>query len=185
MANKFPIFKYQRHFAKVLQYAPGLLGNHALNFFNDRFREQGWLGYRFEKWKARKNDGKRKGRAILIDRARLKRGNRIVSNSGGQVVLGNDTPYAKAHNDGFKGVVNVKAHSRNRYSKTKIGTGKYTKNGKERTKTISNISGGVSVKAHTKRMNLPQRKFMGASPYLSAQLQRLLMAEFKKVNRSL
>lgn len=179
MANIFNIRKTEAHFKRVLQYAPGILGNEAVNFFTDSFRNQGWLGNRFEPWRKRRSK-KGTGRSILVQTGRLRRATRITSNSGGIVRIGNDTPYAKAHNEGFRGQVNVKAHTRNKYTKTKIGSGKLTKKGKERMKTINTLSGTIDVKAHTKRMNLPERRFMGESQYLTTRLKRILQAELNK-----
>lgn len=180
MPKNFNIKQIEQHFENVLRYAPAMLGNEAVNFFTDRFNAQGWQGDRFEAWKRRKKEGKRKGRAILIDTGRLRRSIRITSISGPQVTIGTDVPYAKAHNDGFRGVVNVKPFTRNRYKKVHVATGKFTKAGKERMKTVHQISGSTQVKAFTRRMNLPQRKFMGNSPYLTARLNRLLKAELMK-----
>jgi len=179
MAKSFNLRKVEAHFKRALQYLPGMLGNEAVNFFTDSFRSQGWLGNRFELWKKRRSK-KGVGRSILIKSGRLKRATRITSNSGGVVKIGNDTPYARAHNEGFRGQVNVKAHTRNIYTKTKIVTGKLTKRGKERMKTINTISGIIEVKAHTKRMNFPIRKFMGESPYLTLRVKRISQAELNK-----
>lgn len=184
MVNAFNLRRYEAHFKRVVLYAPAMLGNEAVNFFTDSFRRQGWLGDRFTPWQKRKNDGRRKGRAILIDRGRLRRGNRIVSNSGGVVIIGNDAPYAKAHNDGLRGTVTqtVRQHTRKSLSK-KIAIIK-TRSLKNRT----NISfgkyqtGDHVVRSHTRtmRLNLPQRRFMGNSPYLTTRLSRILNAEFNK-----
>lgn len=179
MAKSFDIRKTEAHFKRVLLYAPGMLGNEAVNFFNNSFRMQGWLGNSFTPWRKRRSR-KRSRRAILVDTGRLRRGTRITSNTGGVVRIGNDTPYARAHNEGFRGVANVRAHNRNVYSKTKVGTGKLTKKGKERMKTVSTNSGTTQVKAHTRKMNIPQRQFMGESPYLTTKLKRILQAELMK-----
>lgn len=179
MAKSFNLSRTEAHFKRVLMYAPGMLGNEAVNFFTNSFRLQGWLGNRLQPWRKRRSRI-RAGRAILVKSGRLRRGIRIVSISQGVVRIGNDVPYAKAHNEGYRGVVSVKAHSRGRYTKTKVGTGTYTPRGKERTKTVTTRTGQIAVKAHTRRINLPRRQFMGNSPYLTAQLKRRLQAELIK-----
>lgn len=179
MAKSFNLRATEAHFKRVLLYAPGMLGNEAVNFFNNSFRLQGWLGTRFDPWRRRRSR-KQAGRAVLIKTGRLRRGTRIVSNSAGVVRIGNDVPYARAHNEGFRGTVSVSAHKRGLYKKTRVGTGRLTKKGKERMKTVSSRSGDVTVKAHTRRMNLPRRQFMGHSPYLTARLKRILQAELNK-----
>lgn len=180
MPKVFNLTAVESHFKQVLRYAPGMLGNEAVNFFTDSFRSQGWLGNRFEPWKRRRTDGKRKGRSILVDTGRLRRSIRITSNSSGIVKIGTDVPYAKAHNEGFRGQVTVKAHQRNKYKKNRVGSGKFTKKGKERMKTVSTISGNYEVQSYTRRVNLPERRFMGENPYLTQKLKRILQAEFNK-----
>ncbi len=173
----------QSRFKQLLLYAPGMLGNDAVNFFLDSFKRQAWLGNRLEPWAKRRVNKRRPGRAILVDTGRLRRSIRITRVSQGNVYIGTDVPYAKAHNEGFRGTVQVKAHKRNKYTKSRIGTGKFTKTGKERTKTISSVSGSSMVKAHTRKVNIVQRQFMGTSPYLTRQLQRRLSAELMKAMR--
>jgi phage gpG-like protein len=112
--------------------------------------------------------------------AGLRRSIRITGISAGTVTIGTDVPYAKAHNEGFRGIVNVKAHNRNRYTKTKLGTGKFTKKGTERMKTVQHIGSTGQVKAHTRKVNIKKRQFMGNSPYLEKQLARRLTAELMK-----
>jgi hypothetical protein len=66
MAQRFNIRTYEQHYKRVLQYAPGMLGNMAVNFFLDRFRYQNWLGNTAEPWRQRKKStGRNQGRAIL------------------------------------------------------------------------------------------------------------------------
>jgi len=181
MAQNFSLNPIERHFEQVLQYAPGLLGNDAVNFFLDSWKRQGWLDYSTTAWRQRSKNSKRnKGRAVLIDSGRLRRSIRITSITGGAVTISTDVPYAKMHNEGFRGVVNVAAFGRNRYVKEKTGTGKFTSKGKERMKTVSRIGSSHTVKTHTRRVNMPQRQFMGYSHYLDKQLQRRLMAELMK-----
>jgi phage gpG-like protein len=184
MARNFNLKATEAHFKQVLLYAPAMLGNDAVNFFLDNFKRQGWLGNRLEPWKKRKRNKKRPGRAILVDSGRLRRSIRITSIHAGTVTIGTDVPYAKAHNEGFRGVVNVKAHTRGKYAKSKVGTGKLTKKGKERMKTVTSKTGEGTVKAHTRKVNMPRRQFMGSSPYLTKQLQRRLQAELMKGLRS-
>jgi phage gpG-like protein len=159
-----------------------MLGNDIVNFSLDNFKSQAWLGYSLEPWRQRSSKAKRNnGRAILVDTGRLRRSIRITSISTGSVTVGTDVPYARAHNEGFRGTVNVKAHTRNKYGKEKTGSGKFTKKGVERMKTVQKISGTGQVKAHTRKVNLPKRQFLGLdSPYLQKQLQRRLQAELMK-----
>ena len=161
---------------------PGIVGNEVKNYTLDNFKRQGFLGDTFEPWRKRrsKKDG---SRAILVKTGRLRRGFRVVRADWNAVVIGNDVPYAKAHNDGYHGTVNVKAHSRNKFSKAKVGTGKFTKSGSERMKTVQSVSGSGQVKAHTRRMNLPRRRMIGQSQYLNSRLKRVALAHILKAYR--
>lgn len=169
----------ENHIKQVLMYAPGMLGNDIVNFALDNFKRQGWLGARLTPWRQRRNRN-RAGRAILIKSGRLRRSIRVVSASKGVVIVGSDVPYAKAHNEGFRGVVTVKGHTRGKYTKSKVGTGKFTKKGNERKKTVTTQTGQYAVKSHRRRMNVPKRQYIGRSQYLIKILERRLAAEIMK-----
>lgn len=181
MNNTFNLKNIEAHFKDVLLYAPKMLGNDAVNFFLDRFQQQNWLDVYPEPWQRRKiNNRKNQVRLILIQTGALRRSIRITNIGTGFVTIGSDLPYAKAHNEGFEGIVNVKEYTRNHYTKQRINTGKLTKSGKERMKTVHRISGSGVVRAHTMRINIPKRQFMGESQVLTQQLTRRLTAELMK-----
>lgn len=177
MAKSFNIRRVETHFKAVLQYAPGMLANDALNFFLDRFSQQNWLDNYPEAWPAKKV---RDGRSLLIRSGRGRRSVRITEVITAGFAIGTDEEYMKAHNTGFKGTVNVREFTRNRYSKHKVATGKITSKGKQRMKTVQRISGSGTVAAHTRKMNLPRRQFMGESAVLTQKLIRHLTAELMK-----
>ena len=52
---------------------PKQIRDMGLQFFISRFRKQGWHDKSFEPWAKRKSNDKRKGRAILIDKGRLRK----------------------------------------------------------------------------------------------------------------
>ena len=186
MANTFPLKQVEEHFKQVLQYAPAMLGNDAVNFFLDSFKKQGWQGSTFEPWAKRKNTGKKsKGRSILILSGRMRRSIRITGITGLNTTIGTDVPYARAHNEGFNGIVNVRAFKRNRYVKEKLGSGKFTKAGNERMKTVSRLGNAGQVKAHTRSVKITKRQFMGDSPALQKILSDHLQQELIKGLRTL
>ena len=188
MANIFPLKEVEQHFKEVMLYAPGMLGNDAVNFFLDRFKEQAWLGDSREPWKKRKvnsNWGKtprNNGRAILIDIGRLRRSVRITSVHAMSVTIGSDVPYAQAHNEGSRlGLIqSVKSYTR-KINKTGIVKITSLKN-RSNIKFGRSQMGQTTVKAHTRKINqnIPRRQFMGSSPYLTKQLERRLTAELMK-----
>jgi len=169
--------------AKAMEKIPVKAGAEAVRFFKNSWREQAWIDTRVEPWKKRRNKSKKnKGRGILIQSGRLKRSIRVAYRSGSFIVIANDVPYARAHNEGFKGTVTVKAHKRKKYTEKKVGTGVYNiRTRKERKKRVTEITGQISVKSHTRKMNLPKRQFMGESHYLSKRFERIMLAELNKV----
>ena len=167
--------KMQEKAREVQNYAnnryPSVAGNIALRFINGNFRAQGFQGQSFERWK---KSSKSRG-TTLVDKGHLRAANYYTTQPG-QTTLKNNMPYAKANNEGFEGTVTVKTHSRNRYSKTKVGTGKFTKKGKERMQTLTSKSGESNVKAHSRKVNIPKRQFMPTnendSPVLNNAITR-------------
>lgn len=130
------------------------MGTEAVNFSKDNFRAQGWRDTVLNPWKPRSNKAKRNtGRAILVNSGRLKRSIRLIRIGARSVTIGSDVPYAAAHNDGFKGMVSVPQHTR----------------------TVGDTD--ISVRAHTRRMNLPQRRFMGRSLSLTNRLRKVISRE--------
>lgn len=191
--NQNPDFdRIAQQIVQAWQRLPNGIATVAVNFFKERFRAQNWVGTNTEPWRRRRKTKKgwewggrkeRKGRAILVDTGRLRRSIRKVSATESSVVIATDVPYAKMHNEGFRGVITqqVKAHQR---KKTTFGiTGR--KALKTRTKiTYGRVDTGdrLAVKAHQRKinMNLPRRQFIGESPYLSRQIERYATAEIMK-----
>ena len=148
---------------------PGVLGNEAVNFSLDRFKEKNWLGASIEPWPA----GKKKTGSLLVKSGRLRRSIRIINQTENTVTIGTDVPYARAHNYGIKKSVQVQSYSRNKYRSYKKGTGVYSvKTRKEKKRTVTAKVGGIEVRQHTRRMFIPKRQFLGKSPYLVQRLVR-------------
>jgi len=159
-AEQFPahiraLAKDIEHYALVEW--PGMAGKKILRFIDGNFRAQGWQGTTFQPWK----EISRKG-TILVKTGKLRRSFRQEI-SNGAVRTWSTGPYAKVHNEGFKGEVNIRAYKRSLYVASKIGTGRFTKTGKERTKTVHTKTGESMVKAHIRNVNMPKRQFMPMS----------------------
>lgn len=163
-----------------------LLANEMKNFAWDNFKRQGFPGDSFEPWKKRKTIYKtRNDSPLLIRSGRGRLSIRVIRADEEMIGIGSDLPYMKAHNEGFRGTVNVAQYIRNNYSKEKVGTGLYSiKTRKERMKTVQTVKGVVTVKAHTMRMNIPKRQFIGKSQYLLARLKRVYVAQILKAFNS-
>nr|DAD65302.1 MAG TPA: tail morphogenesis protein [Myoviridae sp. ctOoC8] len=173
--------KLQNKALEIERYAilefPNMAGNITLRFINGNFRAQGFQGTTFKKWKPSKG-------TTLVKTGTLRSATYYTTQTG-QVTIINPIPYAKVHNEGFKGEVTVKSHTRNRYSKAKIGTGKFTQKSKERKKTVTFKSGETTVKSHTRKVNIPQRQFIptqdSPSPVLNNAITRELTKDLKKI----
>ena len=79
---------------------------------------------------------------------------RVVISAGNEKV-----DYAQVHNEGFKGIVPVPAHTR----KTKRKD--------------------VPVKAHTRKTNIPKREFMGDSEELNEQIHARIEGYIDSLNK--
>ncbi|PXY44510.1 phage virion morphogenesis protein [Flavobacterium hydrophilum] len=148
---------------------PSVAGNIALRFINGNFRAGGFQGQSFDRWK---KSNKKRG-STLVDSGALRADNHYTTQPA-QVTLKNNRPYARLHNEGFKGTVTVKAHTRNKYSKRKVGTGRFTRNGNERMQTVTYKSGESTVRAHRRKMNIPKRQFMPTNDRDSVVLNRAI-----------
>lgn len=136
---------------------PTRLATLAVAFSKERFVQQNWIDSSVEAWRPRsrkRRGGKRRqSGAVLVDSGRLKRSIRAISVSKNKIVIGTDVPYAQAHNDGVNTMVTVKSHSRKRNGKT------------------------CQVREYSRRMSMPQRRFLGDSQELSARLEKLIISE--------
>lgn len=186
MDNSTQIFnQMKRQFKQGMSTLPVVIGNEVVNWSKDSFKNQGFTDSRFMPWKKRQvNSKKNKGRAILVLTGRLKRSIRIVSLSKDSVAIGSDVPYAKAHNDGFNGTVTVKAHKRHSYSISKVGTGKLNKSGTERMQTVKAVKGSIDVGSYTRKMRMPQRRFLGNSFLMNERLKRVAALHLLKSLRN-
>lgn len=144
----------------------------GVQFFKSRWRAQGWLDNSFKRWASRKRkDKKRPGRAILMNRGRLRNSIRGTI-QGDTIVFGTDVPYAKIHNEG--GTIQRHARSdlfvRNRYVKGKK-KGKFKKGTK--------AGRGFTFKAG--QATMPKRQFIGDSAHLRKIIIRKRDTEIRKI----
>ncbi len=140
---------------------PNMVGALAVSFYKESFRRAGFIDDAgLEKWEARKKEGKRKGRAILVDSGRTRRSIRVLRTIPGLVAVGTDVPYAQAHNEGAKitSTASIGQHTRKAY----------TRKVKKKKQTVS----AATVKAHSRKMNttIPQRRFIGSSAFLNRRI---------------
>lgn len=168
------------NYHKVRNQLPGVLGAIAVNYFKDSFRRQGWRDMALTPWPKRKPGTKRdKGRAILISSGRLRNSIRILQADLRKVVIGTAVPYAQAHNDGVNQLVQVRTHTRGMYQKVKEQY--VTRKGTTRSRTNRKQAGEYQVNAHYRKMNLPQRQFMGHSEIMSRKFDAAVIRAVDKV----
>ena len=195
-----PMYDMLNKLKRVKPKLPILAGNEVVNFALDNFKRQGFQGEVFMPWRPRKNPTKwgtrpkRNGRKVLILTGRLRRSLRVIQANWQQVVVGSDVPYAKAHNDGVREqqIQNVKSFKRVQTyaglaSKFKVGGEQFTTGSAMSLKSKKNlkavkVQAPTEVKAHTRlvNQNIPQRRYIGHSPYLNSRLQRVIGAEIMK-----
>lgn len=148
---------------------PPQIASVALTFIHERFRQENWVDHRTEPWKRRKMTTQfgvtpRNNRKLLIDTGNMKRSIRKEEASVERVVIATDVPYARVHNDGFRGAVKqqVRAHRRR--------TQRY---------------GEVEVKKHSRTIhqNIPRRRFMAQSVVLTKMINREIESTMIKALR--
>lgn len=126
----------------------------------------------------------RKGR-ILIKTGHGRRGT-SYSTQPAQTRVYNDVGYMAIHNYGFNGTVQVRAHQRRILGKKRVATGLFSiKTKKEKKKTVSVVKSVSTVQAHSRKMNIPKRKFMPSSlqdsPVLANALTRELTRSLNQI----
>jgi phage gpG-like protein len=144
---------------------PQQAGKAAMAFIDSNFRKQSWEG---TPWRKRKGGKRNKGRALLMNRGTLRRGNKFKTGDG-TTTLYNDVPYAAAHNNGFHGPVNIKAHKRRTYRKAKLSSV-----ATRRTRTAKVSTGSSDVKAHSRNMHINRRQYMPTNERPSQTLSRTI-----------
>lgn len=158
------------NFKQVKRKLPRAMGQIAVNFFKDRYREQGWnrTGMLIP-WRKRKVEGRGRRRAILVKSGAMRNKTRIEQATFEHTSIVNDQPQAVAHNEGFKGSVQVKRHARTATKKIRVKSSniatRRVRTGKKKVQGENH-----SVKAHSRKMNLPKRQFIGNSKVLNNKL---------------
>lgn len=170
-----------REYQEFLKNVPTHVGREAENFFKHSFRQQGFSGESQMQWKQRKDDRDR-GRAILVKSSRLRNSIRILEEGHLKVIVGSELPYAEVHNEGFAGTVQVGEHSRT--ASRRVHT-RFNKSGRGIGKKKRIRGRDFRVRAHSRRMNVPGRPFIGNSPYLDKRIARIIEAGLRKISNNI
>lgn len=131
------------------------------SMFDNNFREQGFFG---DKWVATKvsktNKAGKKG-SILIVTGALRRSIRSHIR-GNSVVFTSHLPYASVHNEGSKGSVTVRRHTR-----------------------TSSKGRSYDVRSHERATNIPQRQFIGDHDKVQQALGDIVYKNLQKFSEDL
>lgn len=141
---------------EIISDAAEIVAETATEYYKSTFKKKAFDGNPWTPAKVPKTTG-----SLLIDSGALVNSIRPAVITPQRVVIsaGNEkVDYAQAHNEGFKGVVSVPAHTR----KTKRKD--------------------VSVKAHTRKTNIPKREFMGDSEELNEQIHARIEGYIDSLN---
>lgn len=132
---------------------PHIMAETATEFFKHSFKIKSWNGAAWPPVKKTVRRGSlmvRSGKLVNSIKPTEVTSERVVITAGSSKV-----PYAKVHNEGFNGIVDIPAYQRK--MKGKITT----------------------VKAHTRRMNMPKRQFMGSSKKMDDQITKRIETYLK------
>ncbi|MDQ3073270.1 MAG: phage virion morphogenesis protein [Bacteroidota bacterium] len=161
--NELPDFKAEKgDLEQLFRELPTIVGTMAVNFYDGSFDREGFINKSIEKWAPRKGEDSKVKRSarkgLLIDTGELRKS---IDFTPGimEVTIFSDKPYAAAHNEGFKGTVSIPAHVR-----------------KQRDK---------EVKAHSRKMNIPQRQFIGKSELLEKRIDHHVEKALDKIFKNI
>lgn len=126
---------------------PKLTGNEMVNFALDNIRKESFEG---KPWPKRKAGAVRdSGRNLLVDTGAGRRSIRVLRSTPAKTELtAND--YMQAHNEGEQGTFSVRAHTRTRKGRSE------------------------QVSSHSRKMNLPERRFTGKSNEQTSRIQKVI-----------
>lgn len=171
-ATKVKISKY------ITDQAPGMVIRKTLRFIDGNFRAGGWQGNSFNKWYTNA-----RGTSNRVKTGAMRRSFNYSGAGAGAVRFYSNVPYAYAHNRGFRGTINIKAHTRAKYQSSKVmAINEFTRNGRRKTKTITNKIGETMVKAHTRKVNIIQSQF---APYEGSESRILNESISRELNREI
>ena len=167
--------------AEFLRKGNTIIGQEGVTFFKNSFRNQGFTRNTLVPWRrtmsGKGNTHGKRSSGILIRSGKLMRSIFVSARSLTKITITAPMPYAQAHNEGFKGTVQVKAHSRRSYAKKKVEAV-----GKKRGHTVKEVKTTGKVRAHSRAMNIPRRQYMGESPALDKILEKELTKLANTIN---
>jgi phage gpG-like protein len=143
----------------------------ALEHFKRSFEKQGFMDSNFQAWPERKNDT-RPGGALLQQTGHLRDSTQITEATMKRIIIANDAPYAKIHNEG--GIMKIRVTKKMR----KYFWFMYKATGQEKWKYMA-----LTTKSSF-MFRMPKRQFIGQSQNLNQRIDRAIVkriiTEFKQ-----
>ena len=155
---------------EIISDAAEIVAETATEYYKSAFKKKAFDGNPWTPAKAPKTTG-----SLLIDSGALVNSIRPAVITPQRVVIsaGNEkVDYAQVHNEGFKGIVPVPAHTRKTKRKD-VPVKAHTRKTKRK---------DVPVKAHTRKTNIPKREFMGDSEELNEQIHARIEGYIDSLN---
>lgn len=149
---------------KLNKKIPAYVAGAAERMKDANFSAQGFVenGTARPRWKNRKQEtGRTRGKRILHGTGTLQNSVKVKALTD-KVTVGVDlstVPYAKVHNDGGRVIQYVRAHTR-----------KHWKTGKR-----------YQVRGFSRKLSMPQRRFLGYSPDIFKSAEKDVRREFDKI----
>lgn len=141
---------------KIRSAVPGMVAETAGDYFKESFTRKGFDGKDWAPAKVKKQHG-----SLLVNSSKLLGSIHPAIVSPERVVIsagGGQVTYARVHNEGYEGEVDVAEHDREIKIKSKAVKGK--KKRKPETKVCK-------VRAHTRNVSIVKRQFMGEAVELN------------------
>lgn len=173
--DKLNIGTHRRNWDRLREELPKKVAARAITFWLDAFKKGGWTDTSFTPWKERKD--KKNTRNLLVKKGvlRSKVNNSLKSATWDVIKFEVDLPYAKIHLEGFDGEENVREHRRKKRERVKVYSVRT-----HRGTSVKVEVGDTIVKAHTRHMKMPKRKYMGSSEMLRQELVKFILEEINK-----
>lgn len=149
----------------IMNEVPDIVAETAVEYFKESFDKKSFNGNPWAPAKKPRSNG-----SLLVDSGTLVNSiePRMITPERVIISAGHTkAPYAMAHNEGYTGSVRVEPFTRTTEGRS-VDVPTHTRKGKTIKAHTWNIPGGEQqVKAFTRKMNLPQRQFMGMSDELN------------------
>jgi phage gpG-like protein len=189
MSNASNIPNFVQFAAEVKTEARRHAATESVKHFQQSFRDGGFTGASFEKWK----DSRNPLRKTMYNDGTLMRSIHKVSAAGNKVVVESDTPYSALHNDGGTIVITEKMNSffwAKYYEAAGIQKGSKSwgniKSSEKRgSSALSKSNLNVVAKARFwkalalikigSKIKIPQRQYMGDSPIMMSNFDKFFI----------